>query len=580
MVFNSSPYSNSADSGKLISGLSDVTITSPSNSQALLYNSSSGKWENATVAIGIAGGSNTNIQFNNASALAGSNLFVLSQQLTPANGLAFTLTSAGSNPRISPTGSATNIGLDIFTKGTGIIDFKNASGSKLFEIQNPTGTLDRYLFVAAADNTSLVEIGIDGSPANASLQITPKGNGVVNIAPSGSAASDVGEIRLFEGTNGAEYVGLKSPNSITSAISFTLPSLDGAAGDILTTNGSKVWGFSSPAFASGNINTIQINDGSNKFTSDALFVYDPTAKNLGIGIAVPSNNIQLHEPTAATASYIQLTNNTTGASSTDGSLIGLTSAGVLEIRNQENSDIFISTNNTEQLRITATGSVIPGVDGTQTLGSASKKWMDVYGVNAAINTSDARFKSQVQSSVLGLDFIKSLNPVSYVWTQDGKRPHYGFIAQEIQDLLIQKQLDFAGFIYDNVTDTYGLRYAEFIAPIVKAIQELEGELHATAAIHSVSTTVLQEVKNQLQESSKEKESQLNLLINLKSANDKIHALEEKVKALEGFESYVESRIKDALIDKEKKGFWQNLLDQIKKTFGIKETKNKQEKKDR
>lgn len=575
MVFNSSPYSNTSDLGKLISTLNDVSITNPVNSQALLYNSSSGKWENATVAIGIAGGSNTNIQFNNSSALAGSNLFILSQQSSPANGLAFTLSSSGTNPKISPTGSAANIGLDIFTKGTGIIDFKNASGSKLFEIQNPTGTLDRYLFVAAADNTSLVEIGIDGSPTNASLQITPKGNGVVNIAPSGSASSDVGEIRLFEGNNGAEYVGLKSPNSITTAISFTLPSLDGSAGDILTTNGAKVLSFLSPTFASGNINTIQINDGSNKFTSDALFVYDPTTKNFGIGIASPNNNIQLHEPTAATASYIQLTNNTTGFSSTDGSLIGLTSAGLLEIRNQENSDIFISTNNTEKLRITATGSVIPGVDGTQTLGSSSKKWMDVYGVNSAINTSDARHKTQVQSSVLGLEFIKELNPVSYVWTQEGKRPHYGFIAQEIEQLLVQKQLDFAGFIYDNATDTYGLRYDEFIAPIVKAIQELNNEIQSTNSLHSVSTNVLQDVKSQLADATKNKESQLDLLINLKSANEKIQTLEEKIKHLEGIEVYVENKIKEALIDKEKKGFWQNLLDQIKKTFGI-QTKNKKD----
>jgi hypothetical protein len=35
--------------------------------------------------------------------------------------------------------------------------------------------------------------------------------------------------------------------------------------------------------------------------------------------------------------------------------------------------------------------------------------------------------------------------------------------------------DFAGVIYDPDADRYGLRYSEFIAPMVKAIQELKEE---------------------------------------------------------------------------------------------------------
>ena len=36
--------------------------------------------------------------------------------------------------------------------------------------------------------------------------------------------------------------------------------------------------------------------------------------------------------------------------------------------------------------------------------------------------------------------------------------------------------DFAAFIHDKETDTYALRYTEFIAPMIKAIQELKREV--------------------------------------------------------------------------------------------------------
>jgi len=49
--------------------------------------------------------------------------------------------------------------------------------------------------------------------------------------------------------------------------------------------------------------------------------------------------------------------------------------------------------------------------------------------------------------------------------------------------------DFAGLIHDPESDIYGLRYNEFIAPMIKAIQqltdrvrELEGVVHSLIEI--------------------------------------------------------------------------------------------------
>lgn len=122
------------------------------------------------------------------------------------------------------------------------------------------------------------------------------------------------------------------------------------------------------------------------------------------------------------------------------------------------------------------------------LGSSSNKWVDVWAQNGAIQTSDANEKNTIQNSDLGLNFIQSLTPRSFKFnygsnsfTEDdelihnpGVRTHYGLIAQEVETALNGK--DFAGLIIDADTGGYGLRYDEFISPLIKAIQELSAKV--------------------------------------------------------------------------------------------------------
>jgi len=56
------------------------------------------------------------------------------------------------------------------------------------------------------------------------------------------------------------------------------------------------------------------------------------------------------------------------------------------------------------------------------------------------------------------------------------RTHYGMIAQEVEQTIAdigKTNTDFAGIIYNEDVDVYGLRYGEFMAPMIKAIQELK-----------------------------------------------------------------------------------------------------------
>ncbi|MBK9074866.1 MAG: tail fiber domain-containing protein [Flavobacteriales bacterium] len=119
--------------------------------------------------------------------------------------------------------------------------------------------------------------------------------------------------------------------------------------------------------------------------------------------------------------------------------------------------------------------------------------------------SDARFKRNIAADVRGLDFILKLRPVTYnvaahqlaahlkedmrkdstgaiVYVtssedlagrdaQEGIR-YTGFLAQEVEEAARSVGFDFSGVDKPkNADDLYSLRYAEFVVPLVKAVQE-------------------------------------------------------------------------------------------------------------
>ena len=67
----------------------------------------------------------------------------------------------------------------------------------------------------------------------------------------GNSATVGGTIKFNEGTNnGANFIALKSPNSVASTVTFTLPGTDGSAGHVLQTDGSGALSFAAPASSS------------------------------------------------------------------------------------------------------------------------------------------------------------------------------------------------------------------------------------------------------------------------------------------------------------------------------------------
>ena len=107
----------------------------------------------------------------------------------------------------------------------------------------------------------------------------------------------------------------------------------------------------------------------------------------------------------------------------------------------------------------------------------------------AEGVSRATTRTVVTSSltVLGLDFILNLKPVTYNYnfkaidpkSQNNNIRYSGFIAQEVEQTAKKVNYNFSGVdVPKNQNDFYSLRYAEFVVPIVKSIQEQQKTIEA------------------------------------------------------------------------------------------------------
>ena len=132
----------------------------------------------------------------------------------------------------------------------------------------------------------------------------------------------------------------------------------------------------------------------------------------------------------------------------------------------------------------------------------------VKAANNIVIVSDGRFKKNVEKNVPGLAFINALQPVTYNYDvaaldqfertgmpelkgndkmiADKSMKQYtaalhrkeairysGFVAQDVEKIANKLGYDFSG-VYkpQNDKEPYGLSYAEFVVPLVKAVQEL------------------------------------------------------------------------------------------------------------
>lgn len=134
-----------------------------------------------------------------------------------------------------------------------------------------------------------------------------------------------------------------------------------------------------------------------------------------------------------------------------------------------------------------TGNIVPGdaVDSgwnstsVYNLGNANYKWAAVYASTGTIQTSDRNAKNSIETLPQKyVDFVLWLSAKRYK-LNDGTsgRYHVGFIAQDVEkgmSLFGIDSMEFGGFVKDKDAegnDIYMLRYEEFIAIILAAVQQ-------------------------------------------------------------------------------------------------------------
>ena len=95
--------------------------------------------------------------------------------------------------------------------------------------------------------------------------------------------------------------------------------------------------------------------------------------------------------------------------------------------------------------------------------------------NGAINSSDARLKEAVSSVGVGLGLINDLNPVRYHRINNPESDiEMGLMAQEVEATLAKHGLGNSGMVIKPDEKGYlYLRYNDLLAPMIKAIQELD-----------------------------------------------------------------------------------------------------------
>lgn len=128
---------------------------------------------------------------------------------------------------------------------------------------------------------------------------------------------------------------------------------------------------------------------------------------------------------------------------------------------------------------TFAGPLRPAIDNALTLGASGARWSAIWSATGTIQTSDSRHKSRIAPADLGLDFIRALKPVRYCWREGDGQVHYGLIAQDVAEILSGRS--FGGHILADPADPdslQALRYDQFIAPLILAVQDLAEKVEA------------------------------------------------------------------------------------------------------
>lgn len=419
-------------------------------------------WDNTTVSwIGIGGGDSGwkltgNSGTNPASSFLGTiddNDVVLKRFNTVAGRLTVSNTSYGVN-----TLSVNTTGSDNTANGLGALQNNTTGG---FNTANGSGALQSN--TAGSFNVANGFLALYGNTTG--NQNVASGRGALQSNSSGSQNVANGFGALFLNTIGNNNVA------------------DGSGALQSNSTGSNNVANGSSALQNNTTGNNNLANGSN-----ALLNNTTANNNVANGSSALQNNTTGNNNVAT--GYQSLLNNTTAGQNT---AVGYNSLSVNTTGTNNTALGFNAGPSTNALiNTTALGNgTTVTANNMVRIGNAAVT--SIGGQVGWTTVSDSRFKTNIQKNVPGLDFIGKLQPVTYYMDMDAianylKTPsdlrdkkaekikatalQTGFLAQDVEKAAEELNYDFSGIDKPkNKNDYYGLRYAEFVVPLIKAVQE-------------------------------------------------------------------------------------------------------------
>jgi hypothetical protein len=182
---------------------------------------------------------------------------------------------------------------------------------------------------------------------------------------------------------------------------------------------------------------------------------------------------------------------TTGNANT---CLGSGAGGALDGNSSTNTFIGENTGSLTGGLITGQGNTCIGAGASPSSTTASFEftlgnWVNVLRCQQTSITSlsDARDKKEIEELPVGLDFVKGLKPVKFVWDErDEEGRHdikdFGFIAQDLKKSQEDAELaDTLKLVYESNPEKLEASYGKLVPILVKAIQELTAKVEALEA---------------------------------------------------------------------------------------------------
>jgi hypothetical protein len=475
------------------------------------------------------------------------------------------IVNAAGNVGINTTSPAWPLDVNGIAKVKQAVLFEAANSTNRWDLYTNTDDTFRFNYNGSGNDeitiTSGGNVGIGTTSPNSKLAVSNGGAESFEFYPAD--ASNVNKINYYN-RGGAVYCdAVQNAASHQFAIQGTERARIDSSGRLLVGTSSAVgtYGFQieqasgSPPFAGSillrrGLTTAEINatgytlgaisagsqtdiGGSILFESDAAWgsgdyptrlVFSTTAD----GASSPTERMRITSDYAQfapnSANEVKLYLGGSGAQmqydSANGHIKFITNSGV--------RNLFLYNGQGTEFR--SQSAIFPTTDNAVTCGTGGNRWSAVYAANGTIQTSDSRQKCEIQQSILGTDFIKSLKPVSYRWIEGGKSPivkdvdengniyvtdengdwvyeskigqrtHWGFIAQEVKEAVDAAGVDFGGWVLtdkDDPDSQQALRYDQFIAPLTKALQEAMERIETLEGMVAVNNITIDEQQHQL-----------------------------------------------------------------------------------